>query len=250
MILEYHRPETLGDALALLAREEPKTVPMGGGTVLAAPSEEQVAVVDLQKLGLNMISAKGSPMKVGAAATLQALLDTPGLPLALTKAIQHEATHNLRQTATAAGTLVAASGRSAFTCVMLALDAQLTLLPGDETVGLGEVLPLRAEKLKGRLITEISFPTNVGLAYEYVARSPADLPIVCVAAAKWKAGRIRVVLGGWGAAPMMVVDGKDENDILPAIEAATLESADAWASAEYRQDVAKTLTERCLEQIV
>jgi CO/xanthine dehydrogenase FAD-binding subunit len=198
-------------------------------------------------LGLNQISAKGSPMKIGAAVTLQALLDTPDLPPALIKAIEHEATYNLRQTATVAGTLVAASGRSAFTSVMLALDAELTLLPEAEAVGLGEVLPLRNEKLKGRLITEVSIPSNVSLAYEYVARSPADLPIVCVAAAKWKGGRTRVVLGGWGAAPMMVVDGKDENDILPAIENATLEAADEWASAEYRQDVAKTLTKRCLD---
>jgi CO/xanthine dehydrogenase FAD-binding subunit len=216
---------------------------------LNAPSDDQVAVVDLQKLGLDQISAKGSSMKIGAAAALQALLETPDLPPALTKAIRHEATYNLRQTATAAGTLVAASGRSAFTCVMLALDAQLTLLPGDEVVGLGEALPLRDEKLKGRLITDISIPTNVNLAYEYVARSPADLPIVCAAAAKWKGGRTRVVLGGWGAAPMMVVDGKDENDILPAVEAATLEALDEWASAEYRQDAARTLTKRCLEEV-
>ncbi len=32
MITEYHRPKTLPDALALLARTDVVTVPLGGGT--------------------------------------------------------------------------------------------------------------------------------------------------------------------------------------------------------------------------
>jgi probable selenate reductase FAD-binding subunit len=249
MIIEYHRPDKIDEALQLLSRLQPKTVPMGGGSVLNAPSEEQFAVVDLQNLGLDKISAKGSTLTIGAAATLQALLDTTGIPLALAKAIQHEASYNLRNSASIAGTLVAASGRSAFTTAMLALDAQLILLPGNETLPLGELLPMRGQQLKGRLIKEVSIPLNVSLAYEYVARTPADLPIVCVAVARWQSGRQRIVLGGWGKAPMMVVDGKDENDVLPAVESATLNAADEWASAEYRTDVARTLVTRCLAEI-
>ena len=62
---------------------------------------------------------------------------------------------------------------------MLALDAGLRLQPGDEQVGLGDLLPLRDERLAHRLITGVSIPLNARLAYDYVARSPADLPIVC-----------------------------------------------------------------------
>ena len=51
MILEYHRPQTLEAALALLSRQSPLTVPMGGGSALNRPDPTPVAVVDLQALG-------------------------------------------------------------------------------------------------------------------------------------------------------------------------------------------------------
>ncbi|MDH5507213.1 MAG: FAD binding domain-containing protein [Anaerolineae bacterium] len=246
MILEYHRPDTLPQALELLSRPEPRTLPLGGGTVLNAPSDEDFAVVDLQKLGLDTLASKGNTLNIGAALTLQALLNSQDLPDALGRVIRHEAGYNLRQTATVAGTLVAADGRSPFAAAMLALDAQLTLLPEDEITGLGELLPLRAERLPGRLITQVSVPLQTTLAYEYVARSPADLPIVCVAAARWPSGRRRVVLGGYGTAPLVVLDGKGDEDVLPAVESAYMNAADEWASAEYRADAAVTLAGRAL----
>ena len=55
MIIEYYRPQSLEEALELLARPGLTTVPLGGGTVVNQPSPEPVAVVDLQALGLNMI---------------------------------------------------------------------------------------------------------------------------------------------------------------------------------------------------
>lgn len=249
MIIDYHRPDTLEEALKLIAQDDPRTLPLGGGTILNAPSDKEYAVVDLQNLGLDKIEGKGNNLNIGATTSLQSLLNEKNLPEILTKAIQHEATYNLRQVGTVAGTLVAADGRSPFACVMLVLDAQLTLQPEDETVNYGELLPVRDEKLSGRLITQISIPTNVNMAYEYVARSPADLMVVGAAAARWKSGRTRVVLGGYGLAPLMVVDGKDKNDILPAVENAYSEAGDQWASAEYRKDAAVTLVRRCLAQI-
>ncbi len=35
MIIEYHRPETLEQALALLSRKNPPTLPLGGGSYLS-----------------------------------------------------------------------------------------------------------------------------------------------------------------------------------------------------------------------
>ncbi len=246
MILEYHRPEKIEDALALLARVTPVTVPLGGGTVLNAPGERSYAVVDLQALGLSAIERKGTQLKIGATATLQALLDTQDLPTALADAIMHEATYNLRQTGTIAGTLVSAGGRSPFLTAMLALDAQLTWLPGDLNQALGEFVPLRKSAWPGAMISEVGLSTQPSLAYQYVARSPADRPVVCAAAARWPSGRTRVVLGGYGAAPMAVLDGEVNEEALAAVGNAYLTAGDAWASAEYRADSAKTLAKRCL----
>lgn len=245
MILEYHRPETMAEAIKLLARKTPRTVPLGGGTVLSAPSEEAVAVVDLQLLGLNAIEKQGNLLKIGATATLQTLLETDDLPPALAAAIRHEAAYNLRQSASVAGALVASDGRSSFAVAMLALDAQLTWQPGDKSQSLGDFLPLRAEA-PGKLITQVSIPLNARLAYEYVARSPADLPIVAVAVAQWASGRTRMALGGWGNSAFMALDGQDATGLPIAAENAALSAVDEWASAEYRMDVAKTLAARAL----
>jgi len=158
MIIEYHRPDSIEDALNLLKREKPLTVPLGGGTMLNAPSDEQVAVVDLQNLGMNEVKKKGSTLIVGATATLENLLHFPDLPEALVKAIRHEATYNLRQVSTIAGTIVSADGRSPFTTALLALEPQLTWLPGEESQLLGEFIPLRNEPWPGLLISEITIP--------------------------------------------------------------------------------------------
>jgi len=249
MIIEYHRPDSIEDALNLLKREKPLTVPLGGGTMLNAPSDEQVAVVDLQNLGMNEVKKKGSTLIVGATATLENLLHFPDLPEALVKAIRHEATYNLRQVSTIAGTIVSADGRSPFTTALLALEPQLTWLPGEESQLLGEFIPLRNEPWPGLLISEITIPLQAKLAYEYVARSPADLPIVAVAVARWPSGRTRIILGGYGDSPMMVMDGAEDGGASAVVENAFLHAGDQWATAEYRADVVKTLAKRCLDTV-
>ena len=66
MIIEYHRPETLESALALLARSTPETVPLGGGSAINRPSPAELAVVDLQALGLDSLQVRGNSLELGA----------------------------------------------------------------------------------------------------------------------------------------------------------------------------------------
>jgi CO/xanthine dehydrogenase FAD-binding subunit len=207
-----------------------------------------VEVVDLQALELKQIAHKGNILSLGAMVTLQECLGIDGFPEALKRAIRHECTYNLRQVASVAGTLVAADGRSPFTTTMLALDAFLTLQPSEEQISLGDLLPRRAERLEGRLITSLNLPTNAILAYEYVARTPADLPIVCAAVGRWPSGRTRVALGGYGLSPTLAMDGPQFEGADLAAENAYLKAGDLWASAEYRSQVAGVLVRRCLEQ--
>jgi len=246
MIVEYHRPETLEHALELLARTEVDTVPLGGGTVLNRPAPNPIAVVDMQALGLNALEKKGNKLELGATVTLQQLLADPKIPLALQHAVRHEATYNIRQVATVAGALVAANGRSPFTTAMLAFGAELTFLPGKYNIDLGSFIPLRTGGDRGTMIITVSIPDKVNLAYEYVARTPADLPIVCAAVAQWPSGRTRVALGGYGNAPLLVMDGPEPEGAEGAARGAYHEAGDQWASAEYRRDVASVLVKRCL----
>ncbi len=254
MIIEYHRPKTIEEAVQLIGRNERETVPMGGGTVLNALPEElgldkEFAVVDLQDLGLDQITVKGNQIVFGAAATLEALVRFDGTPEALVRAAKLEAAKNIRQAATVAGALIASDGRSPFTTVMLALDAELQILPGDEKIRLGDLLPLRWELLIGKLIKEISIPTNVKVAFEYVARSKADQPIVSAAVTRWNSGRTRIILGGFGSQPILVLDGKDDLQFEEPVRMAFSDAGDQWASAEYRSEIAEVLVKRCMDQI-
>lgn len=257
MIIEYHRPRTLEAALELLARSEPRTLPLGGGTVLNRPSGEAVAVVDLQALGLDGVQVSGNHLVVGATVPLARLAKQPELQPALKQAIDLELNFNLRQVATAAGALVSADGRSGFVAALLALDAELELraqargaFPEVEKVRLGDLLALRERLLRGRLITQIMIPLKVRLAYEVVARTPADLPIVCTAVGRWNSGRTRLVVGGFGTAPGLAMDGPDEGGAEAAARTACAETEDEWGSAAYRSDVAGKLVKRCLEDLL
>ncbi|GAH06081.1 unnamed protein product, partial [marine sediment metagenome] len=109
---------------------------MAGGSALNRPSAEAVAAVDLQSLGLGTISKRANYLDLGAMLTLQTLLDfflssvadDHVFQEAFIKAIRHEATYNLRQVATVAGTLISAGGRSPFTTAMLAMDASIRIV--------------------------------------------------------------------------------------------------------------------------
>lgn len=260
MIVEYHRPKTVEGALKLLSRTDIVTVPLGGGTAIRRTLSDPIAVVDLQELKLNTVQGRGNILEVGATVTLQTLLDTPDLPVALYKAIRHEVAYNIRQVATVVGSLVASDGRSPFATALLALDTQLSIISRDETqnppldlnnelISLGDLFPLRKELLRGRLVTQVQLPLHVRLAYEYVARTPADRPIVCVALAQWHSGRTRVALGGYGQAPVVVMDGPEAEGAQAAAQNAYSHAVDDWASAEYRQEVVGVLTRRCIETL-
>lgn len=252
MIIEYQRPKSIPEALTLLARKEPISYPLGGGTYLNRNMTERYAAVDLQELELRTISNMGNILEVGATVTLQELLNFQGLSEDIYNSIMHEVTYNLRQMATIAGTLVTTNGRSIFTTVMLALDAVLEINKHNESskqIKLGDWLPLRRELKPGALITKISVPRSIKVSYESVARTPADQPIVCAAIAQWTSGRTRLALGGWGEAPVLAMDGSDASGIEIASRSAYSQAVDEWASAEYRQEMAGILALRCLQRL-
>ena len=77
----YARPETLDEALELLADDG--AAPMGGGTDLAGQLDRgirtPVALVDLAGTGLGALEAEGDGLRIGAAVTLARLATAPEL---------------------------------------------------------------------------------------------------------------------------------------------------------------------------
>jgi CO/xanthine dehydrogenase FAD-binding subunit len=252
MITEYYRPDNLDEALALLSRKDPPTIALGGGLFVNEVIKDPIAVVDIQGLGLTQIAKKGKNLLVGAAATLQSLLISGMIPPALEKAIQHQETYNRRQVATLAGTIAACNGRTPVAGLLMALDVELEVVGEGkklEVIKLGDFLPQRQEILEGKIITSIRIPADLKVSYHYVARSPADLPIVGAAVAVWGSGRTRVVLLGYGDQPVMVFDGPESEGADIAARDAYSEAGDQWAGGEYRSDVAGVLVLRSLNEI-
>ena len=251
MITAYHRPKTLDEALTLLS--QPNRAPLGGGTLLSHSKADSVEAVDLQSLNLDFVKTQGNMLEIGATVTLQQLLESESCPQALKSALKLEAPLNLRNAATIAGTLVAGDGRSTFATMMLVLDAKLEQRKLDNskietlTSNIGDFLPLRT--LQGALISSVTIPLNIKLAFEYVSRTPADKPIVCAALAQWNSGRTRLALGGYGKSPMLAMDGTESEGIETAARNAFHEATDEYGSADYRMHVAATLAKRCLENI-
>jgi CO/xanthine dehydrogenase FAD-binding subunit len=248
MITEYKRPETLQEALKLL--KLPGTRPLGGGTDLSRRQDGYIIAVDLQALGLDQVTRLGEKLEIGATATLSQLFDSVDVHPALRAAIKLEAPLNLRNMGTVAGTLVVCDGHSPFAAALLALDAHLVVeFVSSDTYSLGDFLPMREALQPGRLITKIEIPLNVRFAFESIARTPSDRPVVCVALAQWPSGRTRLALAGWGKAPLLALDGNEPGGVGPSASNAYSEAVDEWASAEYRREMAAVLAVRALEKL-
>lgn len=252
MIANYHRPTILDDALALLARSNIQSIPIGGGTTLSRQVAETLEIVDLQALGLDQVEQRGNQIYLGATLSLQTLIEIRDLPPALRSAAQRETSFNLRQAGTLAGSLVACDGRSPLAAAILAMDAQLSLISAidrnSEIISYGELLPLRKTRLEKRLITQIIIPGNVRLEIEIVARTPNDWPLIGVAVARWPSGRTRITLMGFEAFPRLALDGPEPGGASEAVQFACETASDEWATAEYRKATAGALVERAMNR--
>jgi CO/xanthine dehydrogenase FAD-binding subunit len=243
MIIEYHRPETEADALALLLRTVPKTVALGGGTVLSK-TKEDVAVVDLQSLGWNSIRESATFVFTGGCVTLEALRTHFGADSAIGHAITIEAGKNIRCMATLGGTLASNGGRSPFLTALLALGVELIVKPGEEGYEVGEWLDERNSFTSSKVISSVFFSKNATLAFDSIGRSPLDLPTLCCAVARNDQHQVRIAFGGFGEAPILAFTGTDQENYLPSVEKALNHSGDQWASAEYRLQTGRTIVQR------
>ena len=239
MIRAYHRPTTLQEALDLVAR--PGTVPLGGGTVLnGLPDDPPEEVVDLQALELDATSLDGAMLTLGAMATLRDLVDHDATPVLLRDLAQREAPNTIRNAATIGGTVGAAGSESGFLAGLLASSAVVAIAQADGTkeVALSDLL---ADRLNaGSIITSVRVGLGGKAAFEFTARTPADIPIVLVAGTRSEEGT--VVLVATGVAPEPVVFDLDQVDALEP-------PPDFRGSAEYRRHLATVLGGRVVARL-
>jgi len=267
-LAEIQRPTTLAEAVRLLRRPNVKTAILAGGTTLVPQARRDVqSLVDLRNLKLAYIKHEGNTLRIGAATTLQDIVESSDVLPALAQAARDSAPINVRNVATMGGVVASAGFGAPLPVALLALDAVLVIYsPEARQSPLAAFLAYREKLLRdGALITEVGIPlTDARIAFEKVARTPGDAPIVCAAARLRLAATegsmardVRVAVGGVGPIPVRLaraeqtLEGKPptESLIAQAAEAAAKEvnpPSDFLASAEYRREMVRVLVQRTL----
>ncbi|HVS62112.1 MAG TPA: xanthine dehydrogenase family protein subunit M [Thermoanaerobaculia bacterium] len=195
---EYRCPETLEEALSLLAEHGDEARPLAGGQSLVPAMSFRLArpavLVDLNRIEeLAFVeSAEDGGLAIGAM-TRQRTVERSApvrerAPL-LHETMPHIAHPQIRNRGTIGGSLAHADPAAELPAIALALDAELTLCSagGERRVPAGEFYTsLFATALEpGELLTSIRLPApapNTGAAFEEVSRRHGDYALVGAAA--------------------------------------------------------------------
>jgi carbon-monoxide dehydrogenase medium subunit len=271
---DYARPSTLDEAVQILAGDEDAKALAGGQSLipllrlrLAAPT----VLVDLGRLGdLRGVREDGDDLVIGALTTHAAVLADPLVarhaPL-LAQATATVADRQVRHRGTLGGSLAHADPAGDLPAVSLALDATFSLVgpSGARDVSASEFFVdyLTTAIQTGEVLTAIRVPKREGWSshYEKFNRTAQGWAMVGVAAmVRRDNGSIaesRVALTNMGSTPIRAsavesaLSGAAVGaDAIASAAAHAAEGAaptdDLSASAEYRNHLARVLTERAL----
>ena len=239
MITQYHRPFTLDDAVALLAR--PDAVILAGGTSINAdPDRTPKTAVDLQALDLAGIELDANTVRIGATSRLQDLVDSALIPSILRDLARREAPNTIRNMATVGGTIGSSDAESELLAGLLAFGTLVTLARSGSSTEhtLADVIADR-KLLNGAIITAITVPSGGRAAADRVVRTPMDRPIVAAVAYR-SSDTMRLAMTGVAAVPT-VVDPDSIADLDPP--------ADFRGTSDYRRSLAEVLAQRVLAAV-
>jgi len=126
MIQEILRPRTVPEAVRL--KKSPRSAYLGGGTWLnTRASDELEILISLENLGLGAIDTAHGLCIIGAAASLQEIVDAPSAPQAVRAAASLTSSRSVRNMQTIGGELGSNMEDSALIPVLFALSAEVNL---------------------------------------------------------------------------------------------------------------------------
>ena len=278
---EYVEPETLDEALALLAEDPDDTLVLAGGTSLVILMKQDLVrparVIGLRKLAqLRAIASGDTGLTIGALATHGTLAragDVRGFTPALAATFASVATVRIREQATVGGNLVHADPAQDPPVTLLALDATAVVASasGSRRIPLDELFvdvfetSLDPDELLLRIELP-ALPTGVRVTYQkFRPNTLDDYATVSVAAviatdAAGACTHARIALGGAGPVPLRARDAErslvgrriDEGSIREAAAlaaAATDPIPDLRGSAAYKRAMAEVWTARALREV-
>jgi CO/xanthine dehydrogenase FAD-binding subunit len=264
-----HKPATIDEALTLL--QQPGTYPLYGGVTLQRRvSPDVLAVVDLCNLDLDYVRDSESSVRLGSMLTIeqarQACLERGPEHqrlIAIANVLADEMPETLRNTMCVGDLLTERNPQSLAMTMFLALSGILKRVDVDMHITMAAWLTADISALR-YLISQIRFTrgsSRAAVAYEKVARTPADAPIVAAVACvePGQDGLIphytTLALCGVALTPVpqpevtRVLD--ETGDVDKALDYLKLDPPDDYlGSREYRTEMAKILSRRVLLEAI
>jgi 2-furoyl-CoA dehydrogenase FAD binding subunit len=270
---DYVRPDTVAEALALLAEHGDAAKVLAGGQSLMAMLNlrllEPAVLIDIARLAeLDTIKMAGDKVEVGAAVIQNRLMDWPELaeklPL-LAKALPFVGHFQTRNKGTVCGSVAHADPSSEIPLTLATLGGEVVLRSrrGTRTVAAADFQRgmLTTAREGDELITAVRFPvqSEKRVAFREVARRHGDFAIIAVAASVETAVAtakgaevVRVGIGGVADRPAVrriVIDGAGAAK--SAFEALAWELEgydDLHASARLRRDLLRRVGPAVVEE--
>jgi aerobic carbon-monoxide dehydrogenase medium subunit len=255
----YARPETVAQALELLAENDGARALAGGQTivnVMKARAASPDALIDLNGLdelkGIEL-SADGT-LSIGAMSTYSEIVasaEARARPI-LGEVCAQIADVQVRNRGTIGGNVCSNDPTNHLPPLMMALGARMTIAArdGEREVSAGEFflgVYLTAVG-PGELLTKVTLPAGKADGFASVTLG-VDGTCICSAAASLN-GDVRVALGCVGAVPVDVRPASsDEQAVRDAVRGAGLDApSDVHASSAYRAYLAEVLAVRAVAQ--
>ncbi len=263
---DYVRPDTVEEAIALLAEYGDEANILAGGQSLIAMLNlrllEPRVLIDIARIPeLDIIEETNGTVEVGAAVTQNRLLGWPDLrrklPL-LAITLPHVGHFQTRNKGTICGSIAHADPSSEIPLSLAVLDGEVVLRShrGTRVVRAAEFQQglMMTARAPDELITAVRFPvvSNTGFAFREVTRRHGDFAIVSAAAVVETGATVRLGVGGMADRPAVRrVEARNRSDLSDAIERLAWELDgydDIHASARLRRDLLRHIAPAVIEE--
>jgi len=264
---DYVRPDSIDEAVALLAEYGDEGRVLAGGQSLLAMLNLRLAgpaaLIDITRIAaLDEVSDLGGKIEIGAAVTQNRLLAWPPLaeklPL-LAAALPLVGHFQTRNKGTVCGSIAHADPSSEIPLSLAVLNGEVVLhsIRGERVLPAEEFQKdlLTTACQADELITAVRFPVmpGRGVAIREIARRHGDFAIVAVAAVAEGSGAVRLGVAGASAKPVVrqIASGKYPSAARDAVHALASELEgyeDLHASAAMRRDLLRRLGPLVIEE--
>jgi 2-furoyl-CoA dehydrogenase FAD binding subunit len=264
---DYARPDTVDEAVALLAEHGDDARVLAGGQTLLAMLNlrvvEPAVLIDITRIPeLDVIREADGKIEVGAAVTQNRLMAWPALatklPL-LAAALPFVGHFQTRNKGTVCGSIAHADPTSEIPLALALLEGEVVLRSrrGTRVLAADEFQQgmLTTAREADELITAVRFPVvAAGVAFREVARRHGDFAIVAVAALAAPADGIRIGVAGMAERPAVRrIKPDGATGMRDAIERLAWELEgydDVHASARMRRDLLRGIGPVVVEEAI